>query len=157
MTTEATGTSFMGGRASTERARHAARRPARSLSADHKLALVAGREQSRVVRRYLEALNASRSERRSGSPEAMATRIEAIDAQLAAAEPAVKIRLIQERMDLYAQLKALGDRGRLAELEQAFVAAAAAYSERKGISYEAWQQVGVDAAVLQQAGLAPSR
>ncbi len=76
-----------------------------------------------------------------------------IDAQLAAAEPALKVRLIRERMDLYARLKALGGQKRLDDLEQDFVAAAGAYSARKGISYDAWRQVGVDESVLERAGI----
>lgn len=151
MTSEAPGTSWKSGRGPT--ARHTTRKPARSLSADHKAALSTGREQSRAVRRYLEALSVSRSKGGGEHPETMARRIEEIDAQLAAAEPATKIRLIQERMELYGRLKALGDGARIGELEHGFVAAAAAYSARKGISYQAWRQVGVDDAVLERAGI----
>lgn len=105
------------------------------------------------MRLYLEALEADRANSSSGSAETMEQRIEAIDAQLAAAEPAMKVRLIQERMDLYARLKALGKKGCLDELEQGFVAAAGGYSARKGISYTAWRQVGVADAVLERAGI----
>lgn len=154
MTTEATSTSLKSGRGPTT-ARHAARKPARSLSVDHKAALSIGREQSRAVRRYLEALSVRRSKGSGDHPETMARRIEDIDAQLATAEPSTKIRLIQERMDLYARLKALADGAPIGELEHGFVEAAAAYSARKGISYQAWRQVGVDDAVLKRAGITP--
>jgi hypothetical protein len=38
-------------------------------------------------------------------------------------------------------------------LESAFVKSARSYSERKGISYAAWRQVGVEPAVLKKAGI----
>ena len=38
-------------------------------------------------------------------------------------------------------------------LEEDFVVAAADYSERKGISYAAWREAGIDAAVLRRAGI----
>lgn len=108
------------------------------------------------MRRYLEALDGHPTEHASaaeGDRVAIAERIESIDAQLAAAEPAVKVRLIQERMELYSRFKALGKRTPLDDLEKEFVAAAGAYSARKGISYAAWRQVGVDDSVLKRAGI----
>jgi hypothetical protein len=36
-------------------------------------------------------------------------------------------------------------------LEKAFVKVARAYSERNGISYSAWREIGVDPAVLKKA------
>lgn len=131
------------------------KKPTRRQSVEHKQALAAGRTESRAVRRYLEALNAARSAVTS-CPEELAERIEKIDAHLSTAEPDIKIRLIVERLDLYAQLKASIDQPRLAELEDAFVAVAGAYSARKGISYAAWRQVGIDDAVLTRAGISRS-
>lgn len=116
---------------------------------------MAGRDETRAVRRYLEALDAHRPKPgRKRSPESIARRIAAIDAQLAAAEPLTKVLLVQERMDLYSQLKASDARADLVELEEGFISAAAAYSSRKGISYAAWRAVGVDAGVLKRAGIA---
>lgn len=86
----------------------------------------------------------------------MAQRIEEIDSHLATAEPAIKIALIQERMDLYSRLKAATDTVALRDLEREFVAAAGAYSARKGITYAAWREVGVEARVLERAGIAPT-
>ena len=42
-------------------------------------------------------------------------------------------------------------------LEDEFVGVAKAYSERNGISYQAWREVGVPAAVLSHAGISRSR
>jgi hypothetical protein len=41
----------------------------------------------------------------------------------------------------------------LGALESGFVKAAKGYSTRKGISYAAWREAGVDPAVLKQAGI----
>ena len=38
-------------------------------------------------------------------------------------------------------------------LEKSFVAAAKGYSERKGISYTAWRELGVPPEVLKRAGI----
>ena len=45
------------------------------------------------------------------------------------------------------------DHPALARLEAGFVRSAKAYGERKGISYAAWREQGVPAAVLRQAGI----
>ncbi len=79
-------------------------RSARPMTDEHKAALAEGREQGRVVRRYLEAV----ARRRSAEIEA---------------------------------------------LEAAFIATALPYSQRKGISYEAWRAVGVQPRVLRAAGI----
>ena len=41
----------------------------------------------------------------------------------------------------------------MAALEEQFVIAAKGYSERKGISWTAWREVGVPASVLERAGV----
>ena len=38
-------------------------------------------------------------------------------------------------------------------IEAAFVKVAAAYSDRQGISYSSWREVGVPASVLKRAGI----
>jgi hypothetical protein len=124
------------------------------MSDDHKAALAEGRNQGRAVRRYLEALEAHKPKRgRKRTPESMQKRIDKIDAELAGAEPLKRVQLIQERLDLTAELGSAGSAVDLTELEQGFVDAAAAYSERKGISYAAWRQLGVEASVLKRAGV----
>ena len=44
----------------------------------------------------------------------------------------------------------------LSGLEADFVAVAKEYSQRKGISYAAWREVGVEPAVLKKAGVTRS-
>jgi hypothetical protein len=60
-------------------------------------------------------------------------------------------------MDLQAELSVKTENIDLSELERAFVAVARQYGERKGISYNAWREAGVDAAVLKRAGIGRGR
>ena len=46
-----------------------------------------------------------------------------------------------------------GEAGDMSALEREFVKAAPAYGDRKGISYAAWREAGVSAAVLRRAGI----
>lgn len=127
------------------------------MSDEHKAALAEGRNQGRAVRRYLEALDAHKPKRgRKRTPDSMQKRLARIDAELASADPLKRLQLIQERLDLTAELQAADTKVDLTELEEEFVRAAADYSARKGISYAAWRELGVEAAVLKRAGISRS-
>ena len=63
------------------------------------------------------------------------------------------LKLVQERMDLRQELEAMGTKVEMGSLEDDFVKVARTYSDRRGISYAAWREIGVDAAVLKRAGL----
>lgn len=127
------------------------------MSEDHKAALAEGRNQGRAVRRYLEALDAHKPKRgRKRTPESIGKRLARIEVELVNADALKRLQLIQERLDLSAELESSGDRVDLSELEKGFIEAAAAYSARKGISYAAWRELGVDAAVLKRAGVTRS-
>src|SRR3712207_412101 len=83
----------------------AVRKRQRTMSDEHKAALAEGREQGRVVRRYLEALESHRPKRgRKRTPESITKRLAAIDEQLAAADPLNRLHLVQERLDLEREL-----------------------------------------------------
>jgi hypothetical protein len=124
------------------------------MSDEHKAALAEGRNQGRSVRRYLEALDLHRPKRgRKRTRESMQKRLGKIDAELAVADPLKRLQLIQERLDLNAELEAFGTKVDLSGLEAEFVEAAGAYSTRKGISYAAWRELGVEPAVLKRAGI----
>lgn len=133
----------------------AAKERQRLMSDEHKTALAEGREQGRVVRRYLEALESSRPKRgRKRSPERITKRLAAIDDGLATADALSRLRLVQERMDLERELTADGGNGGdIEQLEEAFIEVAAAYGDRKGLTYEAWRTVGVAPGVLRAAGI----
>ena len=130
-------------------------KPARSpMSDEHKAALAEGRNQGRAVRRYLEALEAHRPKRgRKRTTESMRKRLDRIDLELVSADPLKRLQLIQERLDLKEELDGASQTVDISGLEQDFVDAAAAYSKRKGISYAAWRELGVEPAVLKRAGI----
>lgn len=124
------------------------------MSEEHKAALAQGREEGAIVRRYLEALSAHAPKRgRKRSPESAAKRLKVVLEQIPTAEPLRRLHLVQERIDLQEEIARQGETVDLKDLEDAFVAAAAGYSQRKGISAKSWRDVGVPPAVLKRAGL----
>ena len=128
-----------------------------TMSDAHKEALALGREQGRAVRRYLEALELHKPKRgRKRTSESVQKQLAAIEAKLPTADPLTRVQLIQQRMDLRAELASKGTAVDLSALESGFVKAARAYGQRKGISYAAWREAGVDAAVLKKAGIGRS-
>lgn len=132
----------------------ATKRTRTPMSDEHKAALAEGRNQGRSVRRYLEALEAHKPKRgRKRTPDSMQKRLTKLEAELAMADPLRRLQLIQERLDLQAELATAGAKVDLTELERDFVDAAKAYSERKRISYAAWRELGVEAGVLKRAGI----
>lgn len=124
------------------------------MSDQHKAALAKGREEGRKVREYLEALEANKPRRgRRQTPESIRKRLDVIEQKITDADPLNRVQLIQERMDLQKKLDANNNSVDLPKLEKAFISSARGYSERKGISYAAWRELGVPPNVLQQAGI----
>jgi hypothetical protein len=131
-----------------------AQKKTREMTAEHKAALAKGREQGRDVRRYLEALDAHKPKRgRKRTPESIKKRLDLIDQELTEADPLKRLQLVQERIDLTEELDRVGTVVDLTDLEDAFARSASSYSDRKGISYAAWRELGVPAAVLKRAGI----
>ena len=127
------------------------------MSDTHKAALAQGRAEGRAVREYLDALRANKPKRgRKRTPDSVTRRLEAIDTELESADALGELRLVQERRDLQLELEAMGDGVDMDALEQAFVSVADSYSNRQGISYASWREVGVPAAVLKRAGISRS-
>lgn len=127
----------------------------RPMSDGHKAALASGRDQGRAVRYYLEAMDQYAPKRgRRRTPESIEKRLAVIAETSGHADPLTRLHLTQERLDLEAELLTLGDGGAdVSQLEDAFVEAAAPYSERKGITYAAWRAMGVRPEVLRRAGI----
>ena len=124
------------------------------MTDDHKAALAQGRAEGRIVREYLDALRANKPKRgRKRTPDSISKRLAAIEEELAEADALTELRLVQERRDLTAELAAMGQNVDVADVEEAFVKAAASYSRRQGISYSSWRDVGVPASVLRRAGI----
>lgn len=61
------------------------------------------------------------------------------------------------RLDIEKAIAEVASGDDLDALEKGFVEHAKSYSERKGVSYTAWRQAGVPAAVLREAGIRETR
>ncbi|MDH3292729.1 MAG: hypothetical protein OER95_00230 [Acidimicrobiia bacterium] len=124
------------------------------MTEEHKQALAVGRAEGRMVRAYLEALESSRPKRgRKRTKESISRRLERIEAELEAADPLKRLQLTQEQIDLTEELESMDNGVNIADLENDFVRVAQGYAERKGITYQAFRQIGVPASVLKRAGI----
>jgi hypothetical protein len=132
----------------------AKRGPKSPMTAEHKAALAMGRREGKAVRDYLEALQAHKPKRgRKRTPESIRKRLHEIETEILDADPVRQLRLTQDRLDLQEELATAGAGVNLPRLEAEFVEVAKGYGERNRISYQAWRQVGVEAAVLKKAGI----
>lgn len=130
------------------------RGPKSPMSDSHKAALATGRVEGKIVRDYLEALRANKPARgRKRTPESITKRLATIDAEIGAADAVKELRLVQERLDLEAELATMGATVDIGALEADFVRVAKGYGERTGVSYAAWRAVGITPAVLKAAGI----
>ena len=124
------------------------------MTAEHKQALAEGRELGRGVKNYLEALESNRPRRgRQRTPDSIKKRLATIQSQVPDSPPLQRLQLVQEELDLQRELERLQTTVDLSGLEREFVKVAKPYSERKGISYAAWRELGVGADVLKKAGI----
>jgi uncharacterized protein YicC (UPF0701 family) len=124
------------------------------MSEEHKAALAKGRAEGKAVRDYLDGLRQTKPRRgRKRTPESIRARLDAIELALADADPLEELKLVQERRDLTEELENAAPAVDMADLEAEFVRVAKSYSDRQGISYASWREVGVEAAVLKRAGI----
>jgi hypothetical protein len=124
-----------------------------AMSDAHKEALAEGRRQSRAIKQYLEALGGRRPGR-PVTPESIRSRIARIADKLATeTDPLKRVDLYQAKLDAQTALQQAESAADIDALEAGFVANAAPYSSRKGISYAAWREAGVPATVLKRAGI----
>ena len=125
------------------------------MTQEHKEALARGRQEGRIVKEYLEALRSNRPKRgRKRTPASIDRRLNAIDKALADANPLTELKLVQERRDLVEERESFNGGVDIGAIEQRFVEVAKGYSQRHGISYAAWREVGVQPQVLKKAGIA---
>ena len=126
----------------------------RTMSNAHKNAIAEGREQSKAVAAYLDALESNKPKRgRKRTPESIDKQLAALDEKLAKANALSRLQIIQDRMDLLAAKETLKADVDLSTFEDDFVAVAKTYGDRKGISYAAWRELGVPTPVLKKAGI----
>ncbi len=137
-------------RATTKRAR-------RVLSAEHKAQMTRGREEARVVRAYLEAINVPKRRGRQRTPESISRQLSQIEERLRAARGIEKLELLKQRRDLEAERAARSPAAAIASLERDFTKVARSYGARKGIDYSLWRAAGVPAAVLTKARIQRGR
>ncbi len=128
------------------------------MSDEHKAALAEGRRQGKAVRDYLAVIDMDRRRGPRLSKEQLEEKIRDCQAQIDAEDDPVKrLDLVQKRLDYEDRLAENGEEIDLSSLEKSFVQVAQAYGERKGISYTAWREIGVPAAVLKDAGVPRTR
>ena len=109
-----------------------------------------------TIRRYLEALQLTRATRgRRRTAESVERELQQVRLQIVMGEPENRQKLARERVRLEAEFEALArtDGVDLSDLEDEFVACAATYSDRNGLSFAAWRSAGVDPGVLKRAGI----
>ncbi len=124
------------------------------MTEEAKTARAYGQAQGRAVSRYLNVLDKQKPKRgRQRSEEKIQARITELPTQIAQAKPLKRVHLIQELMDLEAELNQNTATVDISAAENEFISIAAEYSQRKGISYAAWREVGVPASVLKAAGI----
>ena len=129
-----------------------------TMTAEHKAKLAAGRNESRAVARYLEALEAHRPKQgRKRTTESVTKQLAQTETELKTATGIVRLELLQRQRDLRTEADRLSEGVDLSALEAAFVKVARSYGERKGITYGTWRDFGVAADVLKKAGIARTR
>ncbi|MDA8314855.1 MAG: hypothetical protein M0010_06720 [Actinomycetota bacterium] len=132
------------------------RGPRGGLTDAHKAQLARGREEARIVRAYLESVDAPKPRGRRPSPEAVKRQLDRVREQLRGARGVDKLTLLKERRDLEATLGTLRPAADHNGLEREFVKVARGYSERRGIDYSVWREMGIRPAVLSKAGITRS-
>ena len=109
-----------------------------------------------AIRGYLKAPEQNAPQRgRKRTTESVGRQLATLDGEMAGASGTKRLSLIQQRIDLEADLEALSQAASvdLTALEAGFATYAAAYGGRRGISYAAWREIGVSSATLKSAGI----
>lgn len=146
--------------AEKKRTRRPTKTAAKTMSDEHKTALAAGREQSRAVRSYLDALDLHKPKRgRKRTSETVLRQLAEVESQLTTAVGAERLELLQRRRDLQTELDGLDQDGGvdLEVLKEGFVRFGRDYAERKGIDYRTFREFGVPPSVLKEAGIPRTR
>jgi hypothetical protein len=126
-----------------------------AMTAAHKQALAEGREQSRVVRDYLDALEAHKPKRgRKRTADTVKKNLAEVNQSLKSSVGSNRLEQIQRRRDLEVELAGMQAGGvDITALEKAFTKVGKSYAVRKSISYAAFREFGVPSEVLKRAGI----
>ena len=128
----------------------------KTISEEHRAAITRGRAENAAIAAYLDALHAPKPRGKRRSAAEIKRELGAVSSDLGAETSAARrLALVQRRLDLERELAAASapTRDEMPALEEGFVAHAATYSERRGITYDAWCAVGVSATMLRRAGI----
>lgn len=129
-----------------------------AMTEEQQVALAQGRRESKAIKSYLEAITVPKRRGRPVTPELLEAKIAALDDKvLTERDPLARVDLYQARIDAQAALDSMTATIDLDALEVGFIACAASYSERKGITWPAWREAGVSSAVLTAAGVRRTR
>lgn len=132
-----------------------------SLSEERLAKLAKGREQQLIVNAYLTELRDSPPRR--GRPRTADTALrerDAIEKRVASGRLPLTGELVarQRVKDLEREAARLAARqGRMERLEAEFMAVCAEYSAKRGLTRDAWAEMGVPVRVLRQCGLSKPR
>ncbi len=127
------------------------------ISDSHKSALANGRTEGRIIREYLELVEALKPRRgRRRTKESISKRLTQIEVEINDAVPMRKVRLIQEHMNLKRELSHFRTREAQIALEKEFIRVAKSFSDRNHLTFEAWKEFGVAINVLEKAQIFPS-
>lgn len=113
------------------------------------------RTEAAVVREYLELLETAKKPRGRRTRSYLESRLATIAQQLEGNELSAmqRVELIQERMDCERDLAQLDDTSKLEAAEKAFIEHAGSWAARKGVTYGAFREIGVEPSVLKSAGI----
>lgn len=133
------------------------RKSGSKMTNEHKAALAQGREESRLVKAYLDVLESAAPKKRGRkrTAEGIAKRLQAVEKALPEASVLNRLQLLQEKADLEREAASQGsaNQGDIDAARNGFVKVAKSYGDRKGIGYATWRAAGVDAAILKEAGI----
>jgi hypothetical protein len=118
--------------------------------------LNSNRDQARIIRRYLEVMQSNGSrEIQTRTPNTVRQELQEVRHQIVLGDARLRPKLARKRIRLEAELRTLSetDCRELWDLEEEFVACAAAYSAHNGLTYRAWRSAGVKPDVLRRAGI----
>lgn len=114
------------------------------------------RKENKIVEAYLAEVERKAGQPKSKSPEQMRADLASLSTGLKSAEGIEKLDLLQQRENLYAEMK-MAEEGALDSMEASFIEVASSYGERKGISYSTWREFGIPKGILEQAGIKRTR
>ena len=107
------------------------------------------------MRDYLAALQTQERKRgKQRTLKSVTSQLAAVEERLTgdAVDPVDRVLLTQELLNLQAERSAM-EETRLESLESRFVAVAKSFSDRNGLTWDAWRAADVPPAVLRRAGI----